>query len=221
MEKLCILIPSYNEARTIGSVISQLKPRALTMYVVDDGSSDDTAVIARREGAVVVQHKVNKGKGAAMREGFSHIIKKGYERVIVMDGDDQHSSKDLDALISAMNESGSDMVIGNRMHDTSAMPKMRIFVNHLMSFLISKVSGVNVPDTQCGFRIIKIKLLEEISLESSNYEIESELIIKAARKKFTISSCPIKTVYQNEQSRINPLVDTFRFIVFITKTIFK
>jgi hypothetical protein len=117
-----------------------------------------------------------------------------------------------------MDETVADIVIGNRMFDTSSMPVARKVTNRLMSFIVSKMCGHKMEDTQCGFRLIKRAVLENINLESSNYEIESELLLKAARKGFKIESVPVKTVYAGEQSRINPVVDALRFIVLLIKT---
>ncbi len=120
-----------------------------------------------------------------------------------------------------MDQTGADMVIGNRMSDISSMPGSRKYTNRFMSFLISTLSGQRIPDSQSGYRLIKREVLEKIDLKSSNYEVESEMIIRAARAGFKIESAPIKTIYRDEKSRINPVVDTFRFIVFITKAIVK
>jgi glycosyltransferase involved in cell wall biosynthesis len=220
LKPICVLIPSYNEAKTIGHIVMELRARGLTVYVVDDGSTDKTARIAEGEGAVVVKHKKNKGKGASLREGFSHILKKGFEAVIVMDGDGQHHVADIGNFIDRMSQTNADIVIGNRMQDISSMPSARVHTNRFMSSLISAVSGQRVPDSQSGFRLIKRAVLEKVRLKSSNYEIESEMIIRAARAGFRIESVPIKTIYEDEISRINPFMDTLRFIWFIIKVIF-
>lgn len=217
----CVLIPSYNEARTIGSIIMELIAKGLTVYVVDDGSSDDTANIAHAEGAVVVKHKKNMGKGASLREGFRHIIKKGFDAVIIMDGDGQHLVADIGNFIEKMEETNADIVIGNRMLDVSSMPEERKHTNRFMSGLISMLSGQRIPDSQSGYRLIKREVLEKINLESSNYEIESEMIIRSSRAGFKIESVPIKTIYKDETSKVNPVVDTLRFIAFVIKIMFK
>ena len=217
----CVLIPSYNEARTIGPIIKRLKARGITVYMVDDGSTDETYSIAVAEGAVVVRHKENIGKGASLREGFKHILKNGFDAVLVMDGDNQHEIDSIDGFIRKMEETGADIVIGNRMSDAASMPIVRNFTNRFMSWLISKICGMRVPDTQCGFRLIKTHALKKIRLESSNFEIESEIILKASRLGFKIESVPIKAVYQDERSRINPVIDTVRFMFFIAKTSIK
>ena len=190
--------------------------------MVDDGSIDDTAVIAKREGALVIRNEKNMGKGAALRAGFGQAFKDGYEAVLTMDGDDQHDVTDIAQLIKKMREKpDAGMIIGNRMLDTGSMPRLRIAVNKFTSRLMSWVARQYVPDSQCGFRIVKKDVYDRIKLESSNFEIESEMIIKAARAGFRIESAPIKTVYQDEKSRINPIVDTLRFIAMMVRMALK
>ncbi|MDP3791375.1 MAG: glycosyltransferase family 2 protein [Candidatus Omnitrophota bacterium] len=218
MEKISVLIPSYNEAKTIGGIIKDLKAKNLSVCVIDDGSIDETAAIAAREGATVLKHDKNKGKGASLIDGFRHALKEGFSAVLVMDGDGQHKTSDVDNFFRKMDETGADIVIGNRMFNVSSMPITRRLTNIFMSFLISKMCGHDIPDTQCGFKLIKRRVLEGLKLESSNYEIESELLFKAARKGFKIESVPVETVYENEQSKINPVVDTVRFITLLIKT---
>ncbi|MFH1189420.1 MAG: glycosyltransferase family 2 protein [Candidatus Omnitrophota bacterium] len=220
IKNISVLIPSYNEARTIGHIVAELVRKGFTVYVVDDGSSDDTAGIAHAGGAVVVKHRKNMGKGASLREGLKHVVKKRYDAVIIMDGDGQHLASDIENFTEKMEATGADIVIGNRMLDVSSMPRERKYTNRFMSYLISLISGQRVPDSQCGYRLIKRGVLEKIRLEASNYEIESEMIIRASRAGFRIESVPIKTIYRDEKSRVNPVVDTFRFIVFVVKIIF-
>lgn len=219
-QNLSVLIPSYNEARTIGHIVAELILKGFIVYVVDDGSSDDTARLAHAEGAVVVKHRKNMGKGASLREGFRHIVKKGFDAVIIMDGDGQHLASDIGNFMEKMDATGADIVIGNRMLDVSSMPKERKYTNRFMSYLISLISGQRVPDSQCGYRLIKTEVLKKVTLEASNYEIESEMIIRASRAGFRIESVPIKTIYKGEKSRVNPVVDTLRFIAFVVKILF-
>lgn len=216
---ICCLIPSYNEAASIGAIVKRLRDGGYAVYVVDDGSTDVTASIAESEGAIVIRHKTNLGKGAALREGFKRVLRDGYDAVIVMDGDGQHEINDIPSFINKSEKSDTALIIGNRMLDTSSMPRVRRIVNRFMSYLLSKVAGQEVPDSQCGFRLIKREALAGISLESSNFEIESEMILKAAWAGFKIESVPIKTVYRNETSKVHPVFDTFRFIAFMVKAL--
>ena len=217
MNKTCVLIPSYNEARTIGGIVKDVIGLGLKAYVIDDGSSDDTAAIARKAGAVVVKHETNKGKGASLREGFKHVLKGKFEAAIIIDGDAQHEVISIPDFIKKAQDGNTDLVIGNRMLDTKGMPFIRRATNRFMSWIVSRICGQKIPDTQCGYRLIKRKVLEAVELKSSNFEIESELIIKACRKGFRVGSVPIKTIYNDEKSKINPIVDTLRFMVFMVK----
>jgi glycosyltransferase involved in cell wall biosynthesis len=217
MNNVCVLIPSYNEARTIGRIVREVTILGLSACVVDDGSSDDSASIAESEGALVFRHMKNLGKGASLREGFRRILEKDFNAVVLMDGDGQHEPGSIPDFIKAMDTTGADIVIGNRMLDTKAMPYVRKTTNRFMSYVISKMCGQRIPDTQCGYRLIKRKVLEEVKLDSANFEIESELLVRASRKSFRISSVPIKTIYRGEKSNINPMLDTLRFITFIAR----
>ncbi len=220
-KRIAVLIPSYNEGKTIGTIVEAVRERGLIAYVVDDGSRDDTAREAASHGATVLSHEVNQGKGASLRDGFFRIVKDGYDYVLVMDGDGQHRTEDIDRLIRKMEEADAGMVVGNRMGDPKSMPRVRVVVNHFMSSLISVLSGQNIPDTQCGFRLIKTTLLESVALHSSHYETESEILIKAARKGWKIESVPITTVYRKETSRIRPVRDTLRFLALVARLVFR
>jgi glycosyltransferase involved in cell wall biosynthesis len=215
--KNCVLIPSYNEARTIGAITKELKGRGLTVYVVDDGSTDETAAIAALQGAVVITHDKNKGKGASLIEGFGRILKEDFDAVLIMDGDGQHATVDVDNFFGKMAETDADIVIGNRMLDTASMPVLRKITNRIMSRVISNMCGQEIPDTQCGFKLVKRNVLETIKFEFSNFEIESEILLKAAKNGFKIESVPVKTVYRDEASKIKPIFDTIRFISFLIK----
>ena len=213
MKNPCILIPSYNEERTIGRIVRKLRERNFQVLVVDDGSVDATACIAESEGASVIKNARNMGKGAALRAGFADILKDGkFESVIIMDGDDQHEVADIAHILKRAHETGADIVLGNRMGDTSGMPFVRIATNRFMSWLLSVLTGQKIPDTQCGFRFIKTGLLKKIKLRSSNYDIDSELLLEAAKAGGRISSTLVRTVYNSGKSKINPFVDTLRFI---------
>ena len=215
--RYCVLIPSYNEAKTIGRIVGEVKAMGLWVLVVDDGSTDRTSSVAAASGAEIIRNPVNMGKGAALRKGFDHVLRLDLEAVVIMDGDGQHKVDDIDNFVKKMEETGADMVIGNRMTDTVTMPGVRVGTNQLMSYFISTICGHSIPDTQCGFRMIKLGVLRKIKLKSDRFEIESEMIIRAARARFKIESVPVKTVYQDEKSRIDQVIDALRFIALIIR----
>ena len=213
--RTCVIIPTYNESRAIASLTSQIVKLGLEVIIVDDGSRDDTAKIAQANGAKVLRNGINLGKGASLIKGYNFAIAQGFEAVISMDGDGQHSCDDIMAFIRKAEDSQTVLVIGNRMRTTRGMPVLRVATNHFMSALISLIIKQHIPDTQCGFRLIKKELLEKLNLSTSKYETESEILIKAARLGFKIESIPIKTIYSGQKSQINPFIDTLRFLRFI------
>ncbi len=210
--KACVLIPTYNEAKTIGKLITAIESEGFDVLVVDDGSKDDTASIARNAGAVVIEHKINRGKGASLKAGFAYVLENGYDIALIMDGDGQHNPKDIKRFIKASQSTGADLIIGNRMQDTKSMPPIRWLTNKWMSGFISKLCGQHIPDSQCGFRLIKRRVIERIKLVSSKYDTESEILIRAGKKNFKLSSIPIKSIYNGEASDIHPIKDALRFI---------
>lgn len=186
--------------------------------VVDDGSSDGTAEEARANGAIVIRHEKNLGKGASLKTGIEYILNnEEWEAVLIMDADAQHSPNDIQKFIGKAMTVGNVLVIGNRMGNTRNMPVDRKLANMFMSFIVSIICGQKIPDSQCGFRLIKKDLLKNISIESARFEVESEILIKASHLGAKILSVPIETLYGEESSQINPLLDTFRFIIFLIR----
>jgi len=215
--KVCVVIPTFNESKEIARLIREIKEKNPDVLVVDDGSIDSTAELAHASGAIVLRNPVNQGKGACLKEGFRYVIANGFDAALVMDGDGQHLPEDLPGFIKLAVTSEAGIVVGNRMNYTRNMPFIRIITNRFMSWIISILSKQDIPDTQCGFRLIKRSVLEKVKLKTSKFETETEILIKASRLGFKIDSVPIKTVYRGEKSQINPIVDTFRFIKFIIK----
>lgn len=215
--KICVLIPTYNEAKAIANLVRKIRQQELEVAVIDDGSQDNTSRIAKDNGAIVLRNENNQGKGASLLKGFHYALGRDFDAVITMDGDGQHLPSEIPYFIRLAEYSNSGILIGNRMFKRNNMPSVRVFTNKFMSRLISFVAGQSIPDTQCGFRLIKKEALEKINLKTSKYETESEIIIQASRLGFKIESVPIKTIYNGEKSQINPVIDTLRFIKFIVR----
>lgn len=220
--KICVVIPTYNEEKTISNLLSRIKDQGLDILVVDDGSIDSTYKIAVACGVHLLKNPSNQGKGASLLKGFKYALDYHYDAVITMDGDGQHDPEDIANFVRlAKYSQQSAIIIGNRMGKTKNMPLIRVLTNRFMSWLISAVAGQNIPDTQCGFRLIKKEVLESVDLNTDKFETESEILIQAAKLGFKIESTPINTIYAGEASRINPLIDTVRFFRFIMGEIFK
>ncbi len=219
--RTCVIIPTYNESKAIAGLINQIHKLGLKVIIIDDGSGDDTAKIALEAGAEVLRNQSNAGKGASLIKGYAFAVSQEFDAVISMDGDGQHSADDIKAFIQKAESSDCGIIIGNRMAMTKGMPFLRVVTNRFMSRIISAVAKQRIPDTQCGFRLIKKEVLQKLDLSTSKYETESEILIKSARSGFKIESIPIKTIYSGQKSQINPFVDTFRFLRFIIFEFFR
>lgn len=219
--RTCVIIPAYNESKAIAGLIARIRKLALEVIIIDDGSRDDTVKIAAACGARVLHNERNIGKGASLIKGYNFAIAQGFDAIISMDGDGQHSCDDIMAFIQKAENSRSALIVGNRMGTNKGMPPLRVMTNYFMSRLISLIVKQDIPDTQCGFRLAKKELLVKMNLATSKYETETEILIKAARLGFKIESLPIKTIYSGQKSQINPLIDTLRFLRFMISEFIK
>ncbi|MFA6384154.1 MAG: glycosyltransferase family 2 protein [Candidatus Omnitrophota bacterium] len=213
--KTIVIIPTHNESSNISALISAIRRQGIDTVVIDDGSTDDTFRIASQSRSIVLQNDHNIGKGASLIKGFEFAISKGYDTVITMDGDGQHLPQDIPTFLEAARLKKTGVIIGNRMQSVANMPKIRVLTNSFMSWVISCITKQHIPDSQCGFRLIKKEVLQRIKLRTKNFEIESEMLIEAGRAGFTITSVPIKTIYNNERSHIHPVRDTIRFFKYL------
>ncbi|HIO50709.1 TPA: glycosyltransferase family 2 protein [Candidatus Poribacteria bacterium] len=202
---VCLLLPAYNEAKTIGQVVREASEFVNDILVIDDGSVDKTAQIAEEAGGKVIKHSTNLGKGMALRTGFDYVSQKGYDLIATMDSDGQHQPSDLPRFIDYFKNNKPDIIIGARIHDRIKMPRHRRFNNWLVSSVGSVLCGQEVKDFQSGFRLIRTEVLRSVELHTERYETESELLIKAGRIGFKIQSIPINTIYNAEVSNIKPL----------------
>ncbi|MCM8799976.1 MAG: glycosyltransferase family 2 protein [Candidatus Omnitrophica bacterium] len=218
---LCVIIPTYNEAKHISKIIKEILKYNLKVLVIDDGSKDDTYKIASLCGAEVIRKQRNEGKGSCLRIGFDYALKNNFDGVITMDGDGQHLPKEIIKFIQRAEESDNSIFIGNRMFKPLNMPLIRRLTNLVMSSFISFIIKQKIPDTQCGFRLIKRKLLEKIKLSTSHYETDTEIIIIASKMGYKIESIPIESVYSGQKTYINPIIDTLRFVWLILKQYIK
>ncbi len=216
--KIWVIIPAYNEGRAFAETLKTLKDKEISVLAIDDGSIDETYAVAKKWADVVIRSKKNLGKGVSLRKGISYLLaNEDFDYLITMDADGQHSPDDIDQFLREA-KGGNSFVVGNRMNNPSGMPYIRIITNRFMSWLISKITGQDIPDTQCGFRMIKREVLEKIAIKTKKFEIESEILIKAANLGFDIKSMPVRSIYfANPQSKIRPLRDTLRFIKFISR----
>jgi glycosyltransferase involved in cell wall biosynthesis len=219
--KICAIIPAFNESEAIASVIRGIKNFSVDAVVVDDGSVDETSLIAEKENAHVIRNFQRSGKGFSLKSGFDYALKQGYDLIFTIDADGQHDPRVIPLFIDKIKERGCSFVIGNRMDMPQGMPRVRIITNKIMSFIISAICKQHIPDTQCGYRLFTRDAIANINIKSHKFEIDSELLVKLARKHFQIESIPIKSIYADESSKIRPVRDTVRFIRFLLNMIVK
>lgn len=217
---VCVLIPAYNEGKNIGRVARQVMDLGFPLLVIDDGSRDNTLEALKELNVEVLASPANRGKGASMSRGFEWFLGKPYEALILMDADGQHETKELNLFLTALNRTGWDLIIGNRMNHPENMPFIRRATNRLLSRILSAITRQGIPDSQCGYRAARRRLIEKISLRTLRFEIESEMLLEAARLGFSIGSVPIRCLYAGETSQIHPLRDTLRFFRFLFSYIF-
>jgi len=213
--KAMAVIPARDAQATIGDVVQGLK-RALPMLsilVVDDGSVDATSARAREAGADVIRHEVNGGKGAALQTGFDEALRRGVGGVLTLDADGQHDPAYAAGLLQALDR--SDVVIGSRDRDRTGMPWLRRATNSVTTWFVSRLAGRRIEDSQSGFRAIRAEVLAAVRPRSSRFDFESEFLIGAGRKGFTIGALPVPTLYNAPGSHIDPFRDTVRFIRLI------
>jgi glycosyltransferase involved in cell wall biosynthesis len=210
--KTLVLIPALNAERSIGAVVRDCKAVNEDVLVVDDGSADRTADVAREAGAHVVSHPVNRGKGAALKTGFAYAIEHGFDAVITLDADGQHLPGEIPKFLAARAETGADLIIGGRAHLFGEMLPRRRFANRFSARCIAYAAKTNVTDSQSGFRLYSVDLLRAIRLRSDGFDMESEVIVQAGCRGFRIMTIPINLGFVDGQStsHYKPLGDTIR-----------
>ena len=205
------VIPCFNEGTGIAALVSALRQQVSLVLVVDDGSTDETAFLARDAGATVIRHERNCGKGAALRTGLSQLFKQGFEWAVTLDGDGQHAPEDLPAFLRCAEQTGALLVIGNRMDNAHAMPWLRRQVNRWMSRKLSRLAGRHLPDTQCGLRLIHLESWAALPLKTERFEVESETLMAFLAAGRRVEFVPIPVIRSRRRSRIHPVADSLRW----------
>jgi glycosyltransferase involved in cell wall biosynthesis len=205
------VIPAYLEEKHIGDVVRRTLRQLANVAVVDDGSNDATADCARKAGADVIVHEQNRGKGESIKTGFRYWLEHGATYIVILDGDGQHRPEEIERFLAAASSGIGELLIGTRMNDVREMPLARRLVNRYMSRKISRACGQDIPDTQCGFRMVHRSIIPNLLGGTERFDYETEMLILASRAGCRIASVPISTVYSDEVSSIHPVRDTLRF----------
>jgi glycosyltransferase involved in cell wall biosynthesis len=215
--RVVVAIPALNEEKRIENVIRLCLQFVPDVWIIDDGSIDRTAESARQSGARVIGHSKNEGKGMAIRTALNEFKKSDHDYLLLMDADGQHDPASIPDFIRCAISEKADVIMGNRMEDTSKMPLVRRYTNLFMSSVISRISRRQIPDSQCGFRMLSRHFAEQFKPTTFRFDLESEMLIQAGRLGMKIPSIPISTIYSGQTSHIHPIKDTIRFLKLIKK----
>jgi len=175
------------------------------VIVVDDGSTDQTGNIAKLAGAIVIQHKRNKGKGASIQTALAETKKNSPNILVLLDADSQHNPDEIPNLIKAIFD-GYDLIIGSRVQQSSNIPRYRRIGQRVLSYFSRILSGEKVADSECGLRALSLKAIAELKLTQSGFAVEAEMIAAAAERGLKIKEVPISAIYTKDGSTLNPLV---------------
>jgi glycosyltransferase involved in cell wall biosynthesis len=222
-ECVCIVIPAYQEAATIGEVVGRCRTSlpSASVIVVNDGSCDNTGDIAAHSGATVLRHRANQGKGACLMEGMRAAMAEGAARVVTLDGDGQHCPEDLPRLLACSRAWPGHIVLGSRRASGRAAPRVRFIANRVADFWISWAARHPIDDSQCGFRVYPAEFVRLIAARprlARGFAFESELLIEAARMGFRTVSVAIPTIYGNglrRPSHFRPVADVTRIVLMV------
>jgi glycosyltransferase involved in cell wall biosynthesis len=192
-----IFIPAYNEQNVIAEVVKNVLDCGFSnIYVVNDGSTDETAKYAAKAGAKVIPHSLNRGAGAANQTGIAYAKRKNLDYIVFLDGDGQHYPEDIEKMSDLMQKENIDLVIGSRfIEDKQAVPIIRRIYNFIANILTLGFKQGKYSDTQCGFRMLNRKAIETINLEIDGFGYCSEMIWKAELNQLKIKEMSVHVRY--------------------------
>ncbi|MDF2381640.1 DUF2062 domain-containing protein [Nostoc ellipsosporum NOK] len=218
--RLCVIIPTYNNAATLAGVIRDVAGYTHDIIVVNDGSTDNTNdILDTFTGIEVVSYPRNAGKGMALRRGFQKALEKGYEYAITIDSDGQHFAKDIPLFIEKLDKDGPALIMGARNMNQESVPGKSSFGNKFSNFWFKVETGIDCPDTQTGFRLYPIGKLRNMRFFTRKYEFEIEILVRAAWKGIPVTSVPISVYYAPPETRVShfrPFKDFSRISVLNT-----
>jgi glycosyltransferase involved in cell wall biosynthesis len=215
MFKVWIVMPAHNEESSIGHVLDALKAEGYThVIVVDDGSEDKTAEVARKRGAVVISHPKNMGLGAALRTGLKAAFERGADRAVTFDADGQHDPKSVRKLLEALD--GGDLAIGVREKQVD-IPLHKVVGNFGLDFITYLFSGV-FTDSQSGARAFNRRALELVRIKSDRYEVSSEIIIRTKQEGLGLREVPVRCFYTKySKARGTTIASGFKIFLGLVK----
>jgi glycosyltransferase involved in cell wall biosynthesis len=226
--KACAIIPAYDAEHTVGEVITALLERwphegrnASSILVIDDGSRDATAKVAREAGARVISHRENHGKGAALRTGMAAAFRAGFDVAVTVDADGQHPADEAVRLLDLCNDVNA-VVLGIRDLDGAGAPRANRISNRISNYFLSLFAGRPLLDTQCGLRRYPLPRTLELGGLGEGYAFEAEIILRAVAAGIPVVEVPIRVIYPPEHERVthfHSVRDPARIIARVVQTL--
>ena len=218
--KVCVIIPTYNNQNTVATVINDVKKFTNRIIVVNDGSTDETSEILNQvDDIIVVEYEENIGKGKALRLGFIRALELGFDYAITIDADGQHYADDLPLFLQKLKENPDSLIVGSRNINAEGMPGKNTFANRFSNFWFKFETGINLPDTQSGYRLYPVKLYKNTRFFTKKYEFEIEVLVRSAWRNIPVIPIPIKVYYPQGDERVShfrPLQDFTRISILNT-----
>ena len=205
--KCCVLIPTYNNDKTIAMVIQSTLEYCDNVILINDGCTDTTkGIIVNYPSLTLVTHSVNKGKGMALRNGFKKASELGFEYAISIDSDGQHYPKDFAVFLTKIEQEPGSLIIGARNMTVENVPNKSTFGNKFSNFWFWAETGITLPDTQSGYRLYPVQRLKKIWLFTTKFELEIEVIVKAAWRGIPVISVPVSVYYAPQGERVSHFI---------------
>jgi glycosyltransferase involved in cell wall biosynthesis len=205
--KCCVLIPTYNNAKTIEAVIQSTLDYCDDVIVVNDGCTDHTSeILSKYPQLKVVTHPINQGKGKGLRNGFAKAAELGFDYAISIDSDGQHYPKDFIIFLNKIEQEPGSLIIGARNMAVENVPNKSNFGNKFSNFWFWAETGITLPDTQSGYRLYPVQRLKKIWLFTTKFELEIEVIVKAAWRGIPVISVPVSVYYAPEGERVSHFI---------------
>jgi glycosyltransferase involved in cell wall biosynthesis len=206
--KVSIVIPCYNEENMIAETISKIDSLVLDkqIIVVDDGSEDRTFDIVKNnfQNVILLRHRINLGKGAALKTGCEAAIKLGADIIVLLDGDGQHQPEVIPQMVDKLQKENLDIIFASRKFNTQKMPHSSLLGNIFFTNLIKFFSRIKVDDVLNGFRAFKVSVYPKLIWEASDYSVETEVIMNTAKNKLKYGQFPIDTIYYDAYKGTTP-----------------
>lgn len=193
--KIIVIIPAYNEEKTIRDVLQKAKKYVTKVVVIDDASSDSTHQIAIKEDAIVYRHSINRGLGGALGTGIKVALKENADIAVTLDADGQHDPSEISRLIQPIIDNKADVVIGSRFLRNQKVPIRRKIYNKIGNIITYLLFSVKTSDSQSGFRALNHKALELLKIKTNKMEVSSEIMKEIGKNNLRFMEVPIKAIY--------------------------